>query len=246
MRTGLVMVGSALVVLGLLILTLGALNLPHTVSSGYVEHTLQIQILPGKAFNYTLVGPPNAAPPLVIDFSSSSPVRVWLTGCPPPPSGVPSQCIVTAVVRPATHGTLEVNGTLFFPYYLAIYNNNTSAPAEFQADVQLPETALAGLPMWEGATIVAGGSVLLVGGIISFYVGLFLKRGAMTGRGAEIPEMPVDPNWTPPTAEEVEATRKAMIEAAERARRRFGSPGTPTPGSAAEEEAPPEDSPRGD
>lgn len=178
MRPALVAVGIALVAVGGALMVLGASNLPgQTLSPGSSYQIRSPEMVPEEFSNYTLSslgGGLHPVPPLTVAYSASEPLSVWITSCPPPSTVAPSSCIVTSSSHVATNGMLWVNGTLSFPYYLVVQNAGSTGTSPVLT-VSIPVTTQIGLPLWEVAIIVGGGVTLAVMGLVSAFLGLFLR-----------------------------------------------------------------------
>lgn len=174
MRTGLVALGMGLAVLGVAIVYLAALNFPYSTQTD-VTAPVSISLPHDGQFTYEVNRSSqfHANPgELEVKLRSSVPIQIWVTSCAPT-GHLPPTCLVAGSSDPMSSADYVMNSPSL-PYFV-ITNNPNNATASPTIDVESYYNSNLGSPLWEVITIMAGGSVLLAGGSLAIFLGLFLK-----------------------------------------------------------------------
>lgn len=181
MRRGLVLIGGVLVVLGLLVVTVGLINLPsptHINASG----PLKITYVAGSGDSVANLSAPVgiSSGTISVDFTTTGgSLTLYLmsssASCAqfnPPPGG---SCVLASTSPCAASGTLSYGGASSFPYVLDLVNCAKTASTISGGVLISGQSGSAGIPVWEITVLLGGGSVLAIIGGISAFLGVFLK-----------------------------------------------------------------------
>jgi hypothetical protein len=169
MRTGLVLIAVCLLAIGVALAFLGTVNFPYDSTAQSTE-PFSFTLPGSQELDFSIEGQ-NGSTSMVVDFSSSAPVEVWLTSCNPH-QALPPPCIV-GHVAPSDSGTISISQPQM-PYYLVV-NSKSSASADVSVVVRSSSSSTHGLELWEDIVVLAGAGILLLGGVILALLGLFLQ-----------------------------------------------------------------------
>jgi hypothetical protein len=182
MRTGLVLIGAGLLVVGVALAFLGSVNLPYGTT---METKEPISItLPASAESVFPVQGQNGSSSLKLDFTASQPLNVWLTSCNPRLT-LPPPCIL-AKFAASYSGEVSLSQPQF-PLFLVLSNQATTGN-NVSVVIHLSSTSTNGIGLWEDIVVLAGGGILLLGGVIFVLLGLFLQGNPYADEG-----MPIEP-----------------------------------------------------
>lgn len=179
MRWGLFLLGAGLAALGVSLTVLGVLSYPVSVQV-VTDQSSTITLPANSSGSFTVSnvsGVSGAYISLEVQLHSSYPVEAWLTSCPFA-SKVPPSCVLSQNTTASTDLSLFAKNP-HLPIYAVVHESgNQSTTVTMSA--ALTTQSSRGLPDWEEVVILAGAVVLLAGGTLASFLGIFL-RGNLYG-----------------------------------------------------------------
>ena len=181
MRTGLVIVGSVVAILGGgLVITLFFLSGGTATTSG--NSVQGVSLLPGSPYDSVISPSTSVAASITLSWSSTGPATVTLT--PAFPCGDPvTYCIDGPPVfswTNQTSGKATDSHANSSAYVLTASTFGTSG-VRFSYGIIVAYQPSAPVPVWAWWLIAGGGVVLLAIGGIAIFLGLFLPSGVYSG-----------------------------------------------------------------
>ncbi|MFY9717256.1 MAG: hypothetical protein WAK40_04910 [Thermoplasmata archaeon] len=184
MRTGLLAVGAAMVIVGAGVAI--AVTMPFTSpGTSRTVQTWDSQVRAGTSKTYDVPASPSNSAAMQFDWNSTNATMVvWYVAGPCPTT--PGWCLEGAI-KSWTAGNTSGNWSGFGPAasgYCLFIHDSGSAPINFTGEfVESVPTPGHHLPMIPFAIVLSGGSILMGIGGLSIYLGLFLPSGTYGPRG---------------------------------------------------------------
>jgi hypothetical protein len=191
-RKRLVMIGGALVALGLLVVGIGLINLPSTTPAT-VDTSASTAIGTNEAYLTSVDAPPGATQgSLSVAWSANGPVDVYILDCnPTPPQNPPSNCILEEKMD-AGSGSIDLASGSHWPYDVYVVNAGPNL-VSISLGIEASAPAASGLPWWQTTGILVAGGLLAAIGAVAAFLGLFLASGAFAPPPEGEKEGPVAP-----------------------------------------------------
>ncbi|MGA8605057.1 MAG: hypothetical protein WB788_08390 [Thermoplasmata archaeon] len=176
-RTGLVVIGVVLVLLGAgLVLTLFILSGGSTTTAQFRPQDPNLS--PSSSQDWIVPGPIGGSGSVSVSWTSTGPAGVALwptTTCTAPggfcPTGSP---LINWTAAEQGQGTVSsASGSAF----LLIVTNSGNNDLRFSAVISVSYTPASPVPAWSWGLIAAGGIVLITIGGIALFLGLYLPTG---------------------------------------------------------------------
>ena len=187
MRWGLFLLGAGLAALGASLCVLGVLSYPESVMVKTTE-TSSITIPGGSSGSFSLTnasGSGGQYTSLSLHLDASNPIALWVGTCPFA-GQVPPSCVIAENTTPSRDPSIVISSP-HLPYVVVVHvPGNSSSYVSMSAVLSSKTTQ--GLPLWEEVVVLAGAIVLLAGGSLAIFLGLFLRGNPYPAPPAKLPE----------------------------------------------------------
>jgi len=189
-RSGLLIVGSLLAVIGAVTL-IGVVVLPLAAPTTSVTRSTETFVVPGNGTAGSGIHlPSSGAQSLVISWAADVPIGMELYAAVPCPHGPSGLCPTGSPIESwvaSEGGTWSSTSSIASGYLL-----HATTPAQSPAiiDWTLVETSqstLPELPLWTYIAFLSAGAGLVILGSLAVFLGLFLKSGVYSGRPPVVP-----------------------------------------------------------